>query len=260
MALARWQGTILDSSGDVVASATVAVYSETTGALATIYSDRAGTTSITNPTTADSDGFVGFYAAGDAYRIVATSGSTSREFRYVGIGTNSENDTELVTISDNTISNATAVILSNLDLYRQVVIEIERLQPLVDATDLQAFVSVNGGASYVGGTLNLYTLDRRTASTAALSGSAGASSLILATNLGTGTGEFYQGTIVLKNHTDTSTYKYVNSTGSVYDATPDFRASDMRGLVLAGGAVTNFAFQMSSGNQNCKLRVKGELL
>ena len=63
MVLARWQSSILDDTGAPVASATVAVYSETTGALATIYSDRAGTVSITNPTTADSDGFVYFYAA-----------------------------------------------------------------------------------------------------------------------------------------------------------------------------------------------------
>lgn len=260
MVLARWQSSILDDAGAPVASASVAVYSETTGALATIYSDRAGAVSITNPTTADSDGFVGFYAVGDAYRIVATSGTTSREFRYVGIGTASEEDKPLVTIAESTFSASSNVIFSGLDSYRAIEIDIDRLQVSTDTADMHMLVSTDDGSTYIGGTSNLYTLDRRTAATAALTGSTGDSKLLLATNMGTGTGEFYHGTITMFNHTDTNTYKYINSEASVYDATPDFRASDMKGVVLTGTAITNIAIQASTGNISGKVVLKGEEL
>jgi len=260
MALARWQGTVLDSSGDVVASATVAVYSETTGALATIYSDRAGTVSITNPTTADSDGFVGFYASGDAYRIVATSGATSREFRYVGIGTNSERDLELVTIAESTQSNVTGVTASGLNLYRKISLEVDYLSSVTDDVELNARVSIDGGSTYVTSSSYTYTLDRRTSTTPALAGSGGTTGFALSISLGTGVGEFYQGVITLQNHTSTATFKYVNAYGSVYDSAPVFRAADFRGLVATGSAITDLQLFASSGNINYKVRLRGELL
>ncbi len=261
MAVARWQGTITDSNGSIVANASVAVVSETTGALATIYSDRAGTVSISNPTTADSDGFVGFYAAGDAYKITATSGATTREFRYVGIGTSQEEDKPLVTILEVTFSGVASLTIGpNLDLYRKIVFEVERLQVLTDTADMHMFVSIDGVPTFIGGTSNLYTLDRRTAATAALVGSTGTSKLVLATNMGTGTGEFYNGTITMLNHADTSTFKTLNSTATVLDATPDFRASNMAGMVQTGGSVQHVAFQPSTGNMSGVITVKGELI
>jgi hypothetical protein len=260
MALARWQATIVDTTGDIVASATVAVYSETTGALATIYSDRAGTVSITNPTTADSEGFVGFYAAGDAYRIVATSGSTSREFRYVGIGTSQEQDKQLSTIATTTFSGSANLIYGSLDSYKRLEFKLDKLGVSVDTASVNIFISINDGVSYIGGTSNLYTLDKHTVTTAALSGSAGAASLVMAENLGTGAGEFYQGAITMENHTDATTYKHVNSLGSAYDATPALVTMDMKGLVLTGGSVTNLAIQPSSGTISGSIVVKGELL
>jgi len=259
-ALARWQGTITDSSGNVVASASVAVYSETTGALATIYSDRTGLSSISNPTTADADGFAAFYAYGDAYRIVASSGATSREFRYVGIGTASEEDKPLVTIAEATLSGEPFINFSGLNFYRRIQIQIDRLQVATDTASLYAFLSTNGGSSYIGGTSNLYTLNRATASTAALSGSAGAGFLLLSSNLGTGAGEHYQGDIDMYNHTDTSIYKYIHARGSLLDATPELRRADMEGLVLTGTAVTDIAIQASTGNISAKVRLLGELL
>ena len=260
MALARWQGTIVDSAGTTVASATVRVYSETTGALAVIYSDRAGLTSITNPTTADSEGFVGFYASGDAYRIVATSGSTSRTFRYVGIGTAQEEDKQLSTLLDTTFSGSASVSFGNLDLYQRLEFKIDKLGVSVDGEDVNCYLSTDGGTVYIGGTSNLYTLDRHTVTTAALSGSAGAGFLRFAENLGTAGGEFYQGTITMENHTDTSTYKHVNSLGSVYDATPALVGMDMKGLVLTATAVTNFAIQPGSGTISGRIVVRGELI
>lgn len=258
MVVARWQATIVNSTGDTVASAAVAVYSETTGALATIYSDRAGTVSITNPTTTDSEGFVGFYAGGDAYRIVATSGATSREFRYVGIGTSQEEDKQLVTVLEATFSGVANIIFSGLDNFRKIVMEFERLNVTVDTADIHAFISINDGVDFIGGILNHYSLDTRTAATPSLQGSTGGGFLLLADNLGTGSGEFYQGSITLLNHTDGSTFKYVNSLGSVYGATPALHAADMKGLVETGGSLTDFAVQPSSGLISGKVVVKGE--
>lgn len=83
MALPIFQRTVTDATGDILANASVEVRKESDGALATIYSDRAGTTSISNPTTADANGFVQFYAAHDEYKVTATSGLNSITWRYV---------------------------------------------------------------------------------------------------------------------------------------------------------------------------------
>lgn len=92
MALAAWQATIVDSLGNVQASASVEVRRESTGALAAIYSDRDGGDVLANPFTVGSDGFARFYAAGGAFKITATLGSFSRAWRYVPIGTLAEKD------------------------------------------------------------------------------------------------------------------------------------------------------------------------
>lgn len=262
MTVARWQATITDSSGNVVPSASVAVVSETTGALATIFSDRAGVVPITNPTTADADGFVFFYAAGDAYKITATSGATTRQFRYVGIGTAQETDQELITLIDATVfSGSSAVTISNIGvLYRQIIIVYERANVATDTSDLQLTVSIDNGSSFLAGTNYLYTLDRRTVTTAALAGSAGAANAVISSSLGTGVGEFYQGSIRLLNHTDTSTYKHIEIEGSVYDSTPDFRAANMDLLITTLSAITDLKIVPSAGTFSGKVTVKGELL
>lgn len=91
--LARYQFTVTDAAGNILPGAVVTVRNETTGApLAILYSDRAGTTPLGNPITTDVDGFIYFHVAGGAYKITAVSGSTSREWRYVGIGLAQEND------------------------------------------------------------------------------------------------------------------------------------------------------------------------
>lgn len=95
MVLARWQATIVDDAGNVQDAASVEVRAETGGTpLAPVYSDRDGLVGIANPLTADSEGFVGFHVAGGAYQIIATKGSFSRTWRYVGIGTLSERDVD----------------------------------------------------------------------------------------------------------------------------------------------------------------------
>lgn len=93
MSLARWQATITDEAGNIVPSAQVTVRAEIAGSpLARLYTDRAGTVAAANPITADADGFVYFHVTGGAYRITATKGAFSREWRYVGIGRNAESD------------------------------------------------------------------------------------------------------------------------------------------------------------------------
>lgn len=92
MALARWQRNIVDDAGNVQSGASVEVRSEVTGNLATIYSDRDGADQITNPITADANGFAAFHALGGAYRITATKGAFSVTWRYVGVGTGGEKD------------------------------------------------------------------------------------------------------------------------------------------------------------------------
>lgn len=93
MVLARWQRTITDDEGNVLPAAQITVRREATGTpLATLYSNRGGTTPIANPFAADSEGFAAFHVAGGAYQITATSGAFSRTWRYVAIGLAAESD------------------------------------------------------------------------------------------------------------------------------------------------------------------------
>lgn len=96
--LAAWQATIVDEAGNTQAAASVEVLVEQTGATAALFSDRDGLIPILNPVTADSDGFVRFYAAGGAYRVNATRGSFTRTWRHVALGLLSERDVVTETI------------------------------------------------------------------------------------------------------------------------------------------------------------------
>lgn len=88
MVLARWQGTIVDDTGDIVPNASVEVRDETPGQpLVSLFSDRDGTIGITNPFTANAEGFAAFHVIGGSYQVRATSGSFERVWRYVDIGT-----------------------------------------------------------------------------------------------------------------------------------------------------------------------------
>lgn len=92
MSLARWQRTIVDRTGNILAGAEIEVRLESTGNLAAIKTTRAGTVGKDNPFVADADGYAFFYAAGGNYEITATSGATSITWPDVGIGTASETD------------------------------------------------------------------------------------------------------------------------------------------------------------------------
>lgn len=98
MALARWQATIVDDAGNTQASASVEVRDESDNSLVSIFSDRDGVTPLSNPMSADSEGFAAFHTFGGAYKITATKGAFSRVWRYVGIGTAGEYDVEGIVV------------------------------------------------------------------------------------------------------------------------------------------------------------------
>jgi hypothetical protein len=88
MTLSVWQRTIVNTSGDVIGGASVEVRRESDDVLITLFSTPSvsGPT-LSNPVSADSAGFVRFYAAEGAYRITATSGAFSAVWRNVQLGT-----------------------------------------------------------------------------------------------------------------------------------------------------------------------------
>lgn len=92
MPLAAWQATIVDESGNIQSEASVEVLLESSGATAALFSDRDGANPISNPVAADADGFVRFYAAGNAYRINAANGPFLRTWRHVAVGLLAEYD------------------------------------------------------------------------------------------------------------------------------------------------------------------------
>lgn len=72
MALAHFQRAFTDTAGNVRAGLSVTVRDESNGALAALFSDKAGTVPLANPLTTDEFGEVNFYAAVGDYRLVAT--------------------------------------------------------------------------------------------------------------------------------------------------------------------------------------------
>jgi hypothetical protein len=105
--LARFQRTIVDTTGAVIPSPTITVRDQVTNALVSIYSDRAGASALSNPFTGTSGGLAAFHVAGGAYKITATSGAFTAEWTWVGIGTTSEYDfTDVQDYIDTTISTA----------------------------------------------------------------------------------------------------------------------------------------------------------
>jgi len=85
MTLARWQGSVVDDSGNIVAGAQIFVSSEATGNLVPIFSDKAGNDSESNPFVTDAEGFGAFYVPDGSYKITARSGEFERIFRHVDL-------------------------------------------------------------------------------------------------------------------------------------------------------------------------------
>jgi len=86
MAFSPWQHFVTDETGAIDPTAVVTVRLESSGALATIYSDAAGSIKG-NDFTVSIDGLARFYAAGGDYKIVINEGlPTEVSFRNVKIG------------------------------------------------------------------------------------------------------------------------------------------------------------------------------
>jgi hypothetical protein len=101
VALARWQATIVDSAGNIQAGASVTVRREVIGSpLASLFEDRDGLVPTGNPITADADGYAFFHVAGGAYRITASKGGFTREWRYVALGTLAEQDSAATSLGN----------------------------------------------------------------------------------------------------------------------------------------------------------------
>jgi hypothetical protein len=83
MAAPIFQRTIVDGNGDIQPGATITVRNEADGELAAVYSDRELTTVKSNPFSADSNGFVEFFAVRGEYRVKAEFGEEFIEWRYV---------------------------------------------------------------------------------------------------------------------------------------------------------------------------------
>ena len=92
MTLAIYQDFITDQFGNAISGASVEVRKESDDSLATIYSDRAGTTPISNPVSTDLLGYFSFFVAGGAYKISTTFGGVTRTLRYVAVGLAAESD------------------------------------------------------------------------------------------------------------------------------------------------------------------------
>jgi hypothetical protein len=167
MALARWQATIMDDAGNVLNGAQVTVRREVAGApLANLFADRDGLVGMGNPFPAGADGFAAFHVAGGAYRITATLGGFSREWRYVAVGLAAESDSLTTGISwifDSSTSDADpgpgALRFNNASLASVTQLYLDNLSRF--GGDVSAWLSFldDNGVSTNRGTIVLQTAD-----------------------------------------------------------------------------------------------------
>lgn len=101
-----WQGSIVNEQGDIQASAQVEIRVASSGALATLYEDRDGTTPKANPFNADLNGYAFAYMLADRYNITASKSGFSRTWSDVLVMM----EPQLVITSVNTVSGGDIVI------------------------------------------------------------------------------------------------------------------------------------------------------
>lgn len=92
MTLPVFQSTITDESGNNLAGATVTVLNSSSGDIISLHSNSDGTSDITNPATADDNGFIRFYAEPQLVTITATDGDTSITWEDVPLIATGEDD------------------------------------------------------------------------------------------------------------------------------------------------------------------------
>lgn len=87
MAYSAFQRSIVTETGAVIGGASVEVREGGSGGpLATLYADAAGSATLSNPASADAEGFIRFYLAGGRYYILASGGGASIAWEDVQIG------------------------------------------------------------------------------------------------------------------------------------------------------------------------------
>ncbi len=152
---------VTDDAGNVVPSASVEITRELGGATEPVFSDRAGTASLTQPLTTDTDGFVAVHVAGGAFKVRAYTGDTGsptfeKIWRYVGAGLGGE--TDIVSLTPQAAwSNATTFSTGDLvthvdggDTYIFASLQDSNLNNEPDAAtpgDTVYWMLVPGGAS-----------------------------------------------------------------------------------------------------------------
>ncbi len=102
---ARKELRITDDAGNLMPGSSTVVRRESTNALATLYSDRYGTTLLDNPLIDDdADGKIAFHAPGGVYKIVSSLDGFEDTMRYVAIGTGAEIDIAAFTAAARTVA------------------------------------------------------------------------------------------------------------------------------------------------------------
>lgn len=109
--------TSLAGVAQIASAALVEVRKESDNTLAPLFADVNGTTPISNPLTADSEGQFSFYAAGlgRGYKVTVTKGASVRVLRNVAIGTGAEYDISDI-IGPKLNSSTLALFLTSLGL------------------------------------------------------------------------------------------------------------------------------------------------
>src|SRR5690606_17777576 len=100
MAMARYDGTAVNTAGDVIPNATVEVRLDQPGRpVVPLWGDRQGTVALGNPIQTDAQGGFYFHVPGGAYWVRVYTGPSQQPtfqkiLRYVAIGTAAERDVE----------------------------------------------------------------------------------------------------------------------------------------------------------------------
>jgi len=93
MALNAWQRTIIDDTGAAIPDAELEVFIAGTTNKPDIFEDASGSTALTNPFNANTNGFARFYVEGGAYDITATGNGSSQTWENVQLGNAQRYDT-----------------------------------------------------------------------------------------------------------------------------------------------------------------------
>ena len=97
MALAKFQQTVMDAKGNILIGASVNLYTTGTTTEVQLYSDRAGTTPVSQPILTDGNGLAEFYVVPGIYDLKAELGGVSTTLTDYEIGA--------VTLIDDTITD-----------------------------------------------------------------------------------------------------------------------------------------------------------